>query len=94
MTNKEKKLAVLKLAQLQLRNNQEAYMNCAADWAGLCASKNHWDELNPDDGVGSFSLNPIRQSDIDAAKHKEQIYRDFFEDWQDIYNYLLEQLVE
>lgn len=65
----------------------DAYARAVADVAACVAAKNVWDNFNPDDGVGGFSLCPYRPGSREECMDKSKKHLDR---WEEVYNYTVE----
>ncbi len=89
MSNKDKKLAILRLLDQKCKAAFRQFLEAKANEEAYIAGAKQWDREHP--GVCCFSMNTWNPQIVTSKKiTKETIYRE----WQELCDYALNQLVE
>jgi hypothetical protein len=91
MTNKEKKLEILRLLDAKCKHHYAQFLITKADEEAHLAGYKQWQREHPDDGVGCFSMNKWNPDGATANRvNAENLYNK----WQSLCDYALESLLE
>lgn len=95
MTNKDKKLEIIKIITLMVKDRYkkhlEAVSNLEAEKTKEQIHRNTGQSRWDDDYGGGFGPQP---PNVDLYRTKESNARTEFEKWESIYNYALDNLIE
>lgn len=91
MTNKDKKLEILKLLDAKCKHHYREFLTKKADEEAHLAGYKQWQREHPDDDVGCFSMNKWNP---DVATHDRQLAENTYKKWQEICDYALDALIE
>ena len=82
--------AVLRWVTYEFQQAQNDLEELKYEEIGRDAQKREWDRNNPDDGVGSFSLNPYRETDRSRADM--EALKKNVEDWTAIRDFIINRV--
>ncbi len=90
-TNKEKKLAILRLLDAKCKDAYREFLQKKSEAEAHKAGAAQWEREHPEDGVGCFSGN---RWNPEAATYASTRAESIYKEWQILCDYALEALVE